>query len=461
MELLHTPINDWRARFLAFFIHFFAGLARREVVEAANSYLVGLLMPLANKNCWSIAEETGAANPQPHQRLLRTARWDEHQLCQARRSFIVDHYGSPDGMLLLDETGILKDGADSVGVHRQYTGTAGKLENCQVAVFAAYASEKGRILMDTRLFLPDEAWAQNEERRQKAGVPEEVEFATKIELARQLVDQAITDKLPIRWVGADAVYGASFEFRQGLIDHRLRFVLGVRANTYVYTQRPILLSPSPARRPRKPGRPRTRKRIKGTSERVDQIAGRFQPNDWKRIAVADGSKGCRVYDWAARRVFSRKAGRGTQDLWLVVRRSLAKPSEMAYYLGWAPAQTPLVVLAQVASGRWQIEQCFLEAKGEVGLDDYQVRKWRPWHRHMQLVMLAHLFLTELRREHGTEDVLGPLSVREARRLLRIVLEPEPRSVQHRLQWSIWRRKHNHKARSSHYRRRLRRGFKPK
>ncbi len=457
MELLHTPINDWQARFLAFFMKFLAEIARREVVAAARSYLIGLLSGLANKNCWTIAEETGADDPQAHQRLLRQASWDEAQLSKARRDCIVDEFGQPDGLFILDETGFLKCGDSSVGVQRQYSGTAGKVENCQVAVFAAYASTEGRTLYDTRLYLP-EKWTDDHKRREKAGVPDEVEFATKLELAAEMVDQAIDDGLPIGWVTADTVYGQSFDLRQQLIDHKLRFIMAVPKKQKVYLERPIMYAPAPAGGN---GRKRRRKRIKGESKRVDEIVAEFVPGDFERIEVGQGSKGPRVFDWAARRVAAYQRGKGSQDLWLVVRRSVSRPSEVAYYLAWAPAQTTLEELARVAAGRWQIEECFAEGKGEVGLADYQVRKWRAWHRHMQLAMLAHLFLAQLRRDHGIDDVLGPLSAPEARRLLDIVLPRPPRSVGHKLRWSIWRREHNQKARSSHYRRRSGPRFKPK
>ncbi|MFU8803733.1 MAG: IS701 family transposase [Bradymonadaceae bacterium] len=460
MELLHTSINDWQERFLAFFTVFFAGMARAEVRAAAQSYLIGLLMPLTSKNCWNIAESGGVADPQPHQRLLRKAKWDEAALSQGRRDYIVEHYGTDDGLFILDETGFLKDGEHSVGVQRQYTGTAGKIENSQVAVFAAYASPHGRVLYDTRLFLPTK-WAQDANRREEAGVPAEVEFATKIELAQDLIDQALTDELPMAWVTADSFYGPSFALRQQLIDHGLRFVMAIRANTKMYRERPKIFVNSPARTKKKAGRPRRRKQVVGELYRADDLAKMFTPSDWKRFSIGEGSKGPRVSDWAMRRVAVCQDDRGSQDLWFLARRSISRPSEVTYFLAWAPAKTSITELATVAGARWQIEECFAEAKGEVGLADYQVRKWTSWQRHMQLAMLAHLFLAELRREHGLGDVLAPLSIPETRRLLRIVLQPEPRPVQHSLNWSIWRRNHNRKARESHYRRRLSRPLKPK
>lgn len=448
MELLHTSINGWQERFVAFFAIFFTDLARAEVYAAAQSYLIGLLMHLNAKNCWSIAEAGGATNPQAHQRLLRKAKWDEEAFSKGRRNYIIEHYGTDDGLFILDETGFLKNGDKSVGVHRQYVGTTGKLENSQVAVFSVYASSYGRVFYDSRLFLP-EKWARDDERREQAGVPEDLKYKTKIELASDQIDQARADGLPIKWVTADSFYGVSFALRQELIDANLRFVMATRSNTKMYKERPKILVPSPAKGPRSVGRPRTRKRIVGEQYRADELAKSFAASDFKRISIGEGTKGPKCYDWAARRVAIYHRDKGTQDLWLLVRRSIKHPSQMTYFLASAPATTSIAELAAVAGGRWQIEECFAEAKQEVGLGDYQVRKWIAWQRHIQLAMLAHLFLAELRQEHGLTDVLTPLSMAETRRLLQIVLE-HPRPIQYRLNWSFWRRRHNQRARESHY-----------
>jgi SRSO17 transposase len=414
------------------------------------------LMLLAFKNCWTIAEATDQSDPQPHQRLLNTMRWDEEKIGRARRSCIVEEFGCPGGLLILDETGFLKSGDHSVGVQRQYSGTAGKTENCQIAVFAAYAGRKGRTLYDNRLYLPKK-WAGDEKRRRKAGVPEDVEFQTKPQLAAQMVQQALRDGLEFGWVTADAVYGSNFDFRQMLIDASVQFVMAVNCDTMVYKERPVTLVSSPGRGS---GR-RERRRIKGEKKRVDELSKEFSESQYKHLVVGNGSKGPRAYDWAARRVTVYRDGQGSQDLWLLVRRSKSDPSQKAYYLANAPATTPLIALAAAASGRWHIEECFREAKGEVGLDDYQVRKWRSWHRHMQLAMLGHLFLTELRRDYGEDALLGPLSVAETRRLLQILMPPPEVAPRFQIKWSIWRRRHNQKARESHYKRRLARGSIPK
>lgn len=448
MELPHIPDNEWESRFVAFFARFFEGMGRSEFREAARSYLAGLLMSLALKNCWTIAEATGRGDPQPHQRLLNQMSWEEEQISRTRRRSIRETFGGCDGTLIFDETGFLKSGTHSVGVQRQYSGTAGKIENCQVGVFAAYVSSKGRTLYDNRLYLP-KTWAANKAKRRKAGVPEDVEFRTKPELAAEMARQAIGDGLPIHWVTADTVYGGNFEFRQTLIDESIQFVMAIERDTRLYEQRPQRLVSSPARGT---GR-RRRTRIRGRRKRADELAQEFAENQWKPIQVGNGSKGPRVYDWAARRVAVYIPGKGCQDLWLLVRRSITTPEDIAYYLANAPAATTIETLACVASRRWHVEECFREAKGQVGLDEYQVRRWRPWHRHMQLAMLGHLLLMELRRDHGGDDILGPLSAAETRRLLEVVMPSPQKTFEFVIRWSMWRRRHNRKARQSHYRRR--------
>lgn len=456
MELL-DKINDWHTEFIARMKDVSAGLGRREVRDAARSYVQGLMMSLPSKHCWAIAEATGASNPQSHQRLLRSARWHETTLARRRCRMIVDEMGADDGVLILDETGFLKSGSHSVGVQRQYSGTAGKRENCQIAVFSAYASSKGRTLVDTRLYLPA-SWSDAPERRTQAGVPEEIEFQTKPQLAAELVDQSLEDELPIEWVTADSVYGSNFELRQHLIDRELTFVMAVESNTHVYSRRPRILYRSPPASRR--GRPPIRPHIPTPSRRVDTIVDAWSPNTWQRLRVGAGSKGPRVYDWAARRVAAYKKDEGIQDLWLMARRSVSRPSEMAYYLAWAPAQTSLQTLASVASRRWPIESCFREAKHDLGLDDYQVRKWRAWHRHMQLAMLAHLMVTLSRCVFDAIVDWGRVTLAEARRLWLLVMETSRRSLEDRWAWIIWRGTHNERARRSHYKQRTGRSFKP-
>lgn len=448
METLHS-INGWKEGFHALNDKFFSQLGRTEVIDAATSYVRGLLLPLAKKNGWSLAEAAGKTNPQAHQRLLRSAVWDHEELRQNRQDFIVEHYDDSGGMLIFDETGVLKRGTKSVGVARQYTGTVGKTENCQIGVFSAYVANDSHVLWDSRLYLPKD-WCTDDGRLENAGVPTEVRFRTKPEQAWQMYEKAIERGLSIRWVTADTVYGDNPGLRANLIDARQKFVMAVSCNTHVYPRRPLKMHPAGPQRRR-----RRRARRNKKSKRVDEMVADWPQEDFRPIVVGDGSKGPRVYLWAARRVAAVTDDGRSDDLWLVVRRSPSS-GKMSYYLAWAPARTPLTTLARIASKRWHIEECFAEAKGEIGLADYQVRKWVPWHRHIELSMLAHLMLVEVKRQHGESDEeLPPLTLPEVRRLLEVVLPPPPRPPQARLHWSNWRRRHHQRARESHYRSRLR------
>lgn len=449
METLDS-INSWKEGIHALNDNFFPELGRKEVIDAATSYVHGLLLPLAKKNGWSIAEATGKRNPQAHQRLLRSAVWEHEELRRNRHEWIVEHYDSPGGILVFDETGFLKRGTQSVGVARQYSGTAGKTENCQIAVFAAYVSEERHVLWDGHLYLPKQ-WCEDTERLKKAGVPAEVSFRTKPDQAWEMYKAAKDSGLSIQWVAADTVYGGNPGLRANLIDVRQKFVMAVQRDTHVYSGRPLKMHPAGPRRRR-----RRRARRNKKSLRVDEMVDKWPREAFRPVVVGDGSKGPRRYLWAARRVAIASSNGRVDDLWLLVRRSVTTPEKTAYYLAWAPAKTPLETLARIASNRWHIEECFAEAKGEVGLADYQVRKWIPWHRHIELAMLAHLILVDLRRRHGEADEeLPSLTIPEIRRLLEMVIPPPPRPPTARLQWSKWRRRHNQRARLSHYRRRFR------
>lgn len=457
MELL-TPINTWEDEFLALKDDFLGDLARCEVIDAAAAYVQGLLMPLANKNGWTIAEATGSADPQAHQRLLRTAVWDEEALRDQRQHTIIENFADSEGIFIVDETGFLKSGSDSVGVARQYTGTAGKVENSQVAVFTAYVGSGVRVLWDKRLYMPAR-WFEDPERLEKAGVPADLELQTKPEQAWQQYVEAKKKGLPIAWVTGDTVYGQNPQLRANLIGVGQKFVMAVPVKTKVYPERPLKYYRA------KPGKNRRRRqfpRLSVKTLRVDELVAQMPENAFTRIVVGPGSKGPRTHMWASRRVAVEDSQGVMSDLWLLVRRSCTDPTDIAYYLAWAPARTPLHVLAKVASTRWNIEECFAEAKSQVGLADYQVRKWTPWHRHIELAMLAHLILVILKHRHGDlgQD-LGDVSVAETRRLLEIAMPPPPRCSIAQYCWSIWRRKHNRKARDSHYRSRQRRALTQK
>jgi SRSO17 transposase len=275
-------------------------------------------------------------------------------------------------VLVVDETGFLKKGEHSVGVARQYSGTAGRIENCQVGVFLAYASRYGQALIDRRLFLP-EAWAADRARRSKAGVPEEVEFATKPAIARDLIAAALDAGLPCAFVLADALYGSDKRLRVMLEGREQAYVLAVRSNERLMT-------------------------IEGgfATRDAEKIADALPRSAWHRLPAGEGAKGPRLYDWA--RVRLLRLQEPPWDHWLLIRRSLRDASDRAYYVVFAPMETTLAELAGVAGLRWTIETCFGTAKEELGLDHCEARSWDGWHRHMTLCMAALAFLARLRAE---------------------------------------------------------------
>jgi SRSO17 transposase len=301
------------------------------------------------------------------QHLLDRARWDADAARDQLRDYVLEELSSPDAVLITDETGFLKKGLHSVGVKRQYTGTAGRIENSQVGVFLCYASNRGAALVDRELYLPEE-WAADVERRRAAAVPEETEFATKPELARRMIARALKAGAPCNWVAADEVYGNNSKLRQWLEERRLGYVLAIASD----------------QRMRWPDH---------EQRRVDTIAQSLPNLAWERISAGSGSKGERLYDWTM-------ISGWQEDGWnhgLLVRRSIEEKPEYAYYRFYAPtSKTTLKTLVRVAGQRWQIEQAFQTAKGECGLDHYEVRHWQGWYRHITLAMLAHAVLAILR-----------------------------------------------------------------
>ena len=322
-------------------------------------YIRGLLGDAGRKNGWQLAEHLGEATPDGVRHLLARADWDADAVRDDLAGYVAEHLGDPAGVLVVDETGFLKKGAKSCGVARQYSGTSGRVENCQVGVFLGYATARGRALLDRALYLPKE-WADDRPRCRAAGVPDAAGFATKLELARRMVERAAAAGVPARWAAADAVYGSAYAFRAALERRGLGYVLGVRTGQAVcvgWRQREVrsLLPEVPA-------------------------AG------WHRLSCGGGSKGPRVYDWAVCPVNCPDPRRYAR--WLLIRRGAADPSEVAYFLCGGPPGTPRGELARVAGARWAVEECFGLAKGECGLDEYEVRSWAGWHRHVTLSLFA-------------------------------------------------------------------------
>ena len=354
-----------------------ARFRRAEPRRRALAYLRGLTSPVERKNGWQLAEQAGEGTPAGMQRQLATADWDAEAVRDALGTYVVEQLGDPGAVFVIDETGFLKKGTKSVGVQRQYSGTAGRIENCQIGVFLAYASPQGRTFLDRELSLPKE-WAAAPARREEAAVPETVEFRTKPQLARAMLERALDAGVPGQWVTGDEVYGGDRRLRVWLEERQLPHVLAVK---------------------------RTEPRWTRTTWRqvaAKTLAAAVPEEQWPRLSAGDGAKGPRVYDWA--RVAIRALPEPGWEYWLLVRRTVAEPTDRAYYGCFCPAGTPLADLVRVAGTRWAIEECFESAQGEVGLDHYEVRRWPGWYRHMTLALLAHAYLTVTRAqaEKGTQ-----------------------------------------------------------
>jgi SRSO17 transposase len=348
--------------------------ARSEVRQRAQDYLRGLLSEAERKNSWQLAEVAGNSTPYGIQHLLGRASWDADALREDLREYVIEHLlADSESCLIVDETGFIKKGEQSVGVKRQYTGTVGKRENCQVGVFLAYASGRGQAFIDRELYLPEE-WALDKERRQRAGVPDEVGMRTKPELAKVMLGRALEAGVKAAWVVADSVYGDSRPLGMFLEDREQPYVLAVSGKAYVWAGL-------------------RQHRVGEVLEALGR--GELLPEEgFKRISVGDGSKGPRLYDWL-RLPLNPPMQEGFQR-WLVVRRSIEDPEELSAYTVFAPEGITLEALAKAAGSRWRVEIGFEEAKGEVGLAHYEVRSWHGWYRHITLSLFAHALLAAIR-----------------------------------------------------------------
>jgi SRSO17 transposase len=363
------------------------------------------------------------------QRLLGEAVWDADKVRDDLRRYVVDELGDPGGVLVLDDTGDVKKGNHSVGVQRQYTGTAGRIENAQVSVFLAYATDAGRVLIDREMYLP-KVWAEDRRRCQDAGVPDDVTFATKNALGRRMLTRALDANVPAAWATADEFYGGDRILRRDLQARQVGYVLAVAKSHRIILPIGVL--------------------------RADQAAARLHRRCWNRLSAGKGAKGERDYDWALLRI-TPPGDEAAGHHWLLVRRRISD-GELVYYRCWSPKRVTLAALVRVAGIRWSIEECFQASKGEVGLDQHQVRKWNSWYRYTTLAMLAHALLAVIaahEREHRAEhdDELIPFTVNEIRHLFSKLITNTVHTISYWLHWSAWRRRHQQRALTSHYRRR--------
>lgn len=383
---------------------------RPEAQGHARRFVQGLLLGGDRRSVENIAEAIDGCVVRSLQTFIASAPWDGNNVLAELRHQVAQEWGDPDAVVIVDETGFPKKGTQSAGVKRQYSGTLGRVENCQIGVFLGYHAAKGHTLVDRRLFLPEE-WANDGPRRQAAGVPEGAIFRTKPELAVAMVADAVAAGLPFRWVTGDSVYGDSPSFCQGVRALEKWYVLDSSADARVWTNPPEVLPPG--RKPAR-GRATTRPKVVDKPARVDEVVGALPKSAWRRVTVAQGSQGPLVYEYAEVAVWFSEEGMPSGPERLLVRRSLGQEPELKYHRTNAPAEVPLTELASIRSKRWAIEQDFQSGKGECGLDEYETRGWVGWHHHTALSVLALWFLARQRDRSGGKKS-GPDGTRGAGR----------------------------------------------
>jgi SRSO17 transposase len=376
--------TQWATALEALFKRMKPHFKTEQTLDRAKAYLRGLLGSTERKNTWQLAEILGEATPYALQQFLYRSVWDAEALRDTLRERVVESLGEKDAVLVVDETGFIKKGTHSAGVQRQYSGTAGRIENCQIGVFLSYASSKGHAFLDRALYLP-RSWIDDPLRCRKVGIPEQTPFSTKQELAGTMLARAFLSGVPFRWVTGDCVYGDYRPLRLWLESIPKGYVLAVSGKEYV--------------------------NIAFGQHRVSRLLEDVPQEGWTRLSAGQGSKGQRLYDWLCLPLMDPlRAGWGRS---LLIRRSLSAPEELVAYVCFAPKETALQKLVAVAGSRWTIESAFEEAKGEVGLDQYEVRGFEEWYRHITLALLAHAFLAGLRAK--TPEVIPGVKKRGPRR----------------------------------------------
>jgi SRSO17 transposase len=368
---------------------------RHQAQGHAHRFVQGLLLGGERRSVENIAEAIAGGVVRSLQKFISQAPWRDDAVLEELQWQVSTAFGDPDAALNVDETGFPKKGTKSVGVKRQYAGCLGRTDNCQVGVFVNYRSAAGHTLIDGRLFLPEE-WAADYPRRHEAGVPDTVVFRTKPELAVEMVQQAVERGLPFRWVTADSIYGDSPTFVQGVRALGKWYVADSSADARVWLTEPEVIPAGT----KTGGRTRAKPKAATKPERVDDVVARLPATAWRRLVVAEGSQGPRLYEYASLWVWFSEEGLPSGRERLLVRRSLGQQAELKYHRSNAPAEIPLQKLAQVRGGHWSIEQSFQAAKGECGLDEYETRGWVGWHHHIALSLLALAFLALQRQRLG-------------------------------------------------------------
>lgn len=361
---------DWCRRLDGLKGYLAPALGRAETRASAGAFIDGLLSGAERKTGWMLAEEAGLERPYRIQSLLGRSVWSADALLERVGDYALEALGDEGGVLVVDETGFVKKGVHSVGVARQYSGTAGRIENSQVGVFMGYASKYGHTLIDRQLYLP-KVWAEDMDRRGKVSVPPDVVFATKPAMARAMIARALDAGIPCAWVLADALYGSDYQLRHMLEERGQPYVLAIRSNQHMrFLTQEGFVQTDPA-----------------------TLTDGLEARDWNALSAGEGAKGPRLYHWAALSLpWTTPDG---FERWLLFRRSLRNPDQLAWYFVYAPTGTTLAEMAGAAGLRWTIEECFLRAKDDLGLDHCEARSWHGWHRHMTLVMAAAAFLAAI------------------------------------------------------------------
>lgn len=367
VEMTEETVQAWASAFIEVEQRIGPHFARAEARQQVMAYLRGLLSPVERKNSWQLAEVVGAVNPYGFQHLLGRAEWDADAVRDVLQAYVAQHLGDSEAVVVIDETGFLKKGRMSAGVARQYSGTAGRVENAQIGVFLTYASRHGHTPLDRELYLPKE-WTEDRARCEQAGIPAARTLQTKPALARQMLERVFATHLPVRWVTADSIYGDDRRLRLWLEAQDQAYVLAVSGKDYVW--------------------------IGWRQHRVKTLVAQLPEAGWERLSAGAGTKGPRLYDWLLQPIGTALQEPGRR--WLLVRRSIAEPTDLTAYVVFAPVGTALTTLVAVAGTRWTVESDFETTKGEVGLDHYEVRSWVGWYRHITLAMWSHAVLMRIR-----------------------------------------------------------------
>ncbi|WP_326608748.1 IS701 family transposase [Streptomyces sp. NBC_01799] len=398
--------------------------ARVEPRRRVRRLVLGLLSDLPRKNCWTIAEWAGESTPDGMHHLLSRAKWDADAVRDDLRGYVVEHLHDERAVLVVDETGDVKKGTATVGVQRQYTGTAGRIENAQVAVYLVYAGRRGHAAVDRELYVP-RSWTSDPDRCRAAGLGEETAFATKPELAARMVARFLDAGHRAPWVAGDEVYGGNPKLRTALEERGTGYVLAVACSHEATTR--------------------------AGKFRADALARKVPMRAWQKLSAGTGAKGHRFYDWAVIDLADSRPG----SRQLLIRRNRSS-GELAYYRCFSPGPAPLAELVRVAGSRWRVEEFFQSGKGLAALDEHQVRHYASWSRWVTLAMLAHAFLAVVRAdEHARQpspNGLIPLTCNEIQRLFIALVVGPTHNAAHRLGWSDWRRRHQARSQAGHYQR---------